>query len=133
MKFTDGLWYDETRAVATAYGAKYEDPKLAEGVKADPTLAGKVPSASGIQYIERLVDNMCMQLVQKPEKSGRPSASRGEVYFLAGAGACAARGSELSRRQTAAMRCFMETNIGTSKAKERARPIKPDSLHKTTN
>jgi isocitrate dehydrogenase (NAD+) len=67
MKFTDGLWYDETRAVATAYGAKYEDPKLAEGVKADPTLAGKVPSASGIQYIERLVDNMCMQLVQKPE------------------------------------------------------------------
>ena len=67
MKFTDGLWYDETRAVATAYGAKYEDPKLAEGVKADPTLAGKVPSAAGVQYIERLVDNMCMQLVQKPE------------------------------------------------------------------
>ena len=67
MKFTDGLWYDETRAVATAFGAKYEDPKLAEGVKADPTLAGKVPSAAGINYIERLVDNMCMQLVQKPE------------------------------------------------------------------
>lgn len=43
MKFTDGLWYDTSRAVATAYGAKYEDPKLAEGVKADPTLAGKVP------------------------------------------------------------------------------------------
>lgn len=67
MKFTDGLWYDTSRAVATAYGAKYEDPKLAEGVKADPTLAGKVPSAAGINYIERLVDNMCMQLVQKPE------------------------------------------------------------------
>ncbi len=67
MKFTDGLWYDETRAVATAFGAKYEDPKLAEGVKADPTLAGKVSSAAGIHYIERLVDNMCMQLVQKPE------------------------------------------------------------------
>lgn len=67
MKFTDGLWYDETRAVATAFGAKYEDAKLAEGVKADPTLAGNVPSAAGVVYMERLVDNMCMQLVQKPE------------------------------------------------------------------
>jgi isocitrate dehydrogenase (NAD+) len=67
MKFTDGLWYDETRAVATAFGAKFEDPKLSEGVQADPTLAGKVPNASGITYMERLVDNMCMQLVQKPE------------------------------------------------------------------
>ncbi len=67
MKFTDGLWYDETRAVAVAYGAKFEDLKLAEGVKADPTLAGKVPGATGIPYLERLVDNMCMQLVQKPE------------------------------------------------------------------
>ena len=34
MKFTDGLWYDETRAVALAYGAKFEWPDLAEGVKA---------------------------------------------------------------------------------------------------
>jgi len=67
MKFTDGLWYDETRAVATAFGAKYEDSKLETGVKADPTLAGKVPSAAGVNYMERLVDNMCMQLVQKPE------------------------------------------------------------------
>lgn len=67
MKFTDGLWYDETRAVAIAYGAKFEDTKLAEGVKADPTLAGKVPSSTGMPYLERLVDNMCMQLVQKPE------------------------------------------------------------------
>jgi isocitrate dehydrogenase (NAD+) len=67
MKFTDGLWYDETRAVATAFGAKYEDGKLAEGVKPDPNLVGSVPSAANVVYIERLVDNMCMQLVQKPE------------------------------------------------------------------
>ena len=68
MKFTDGLWYDETRAVATAYGAKFEDTRLADGVKADPQLVGKVANGSGVQYIERLVDNMCMQLVQKPEQ-----------------------------------------------------------------
>ena len=67
MKFTDGLWYDVTRAVATAYGSKFEDAKLAEGVKADPELAGKVANGSGVAYLERLVDNMCMQLVQKPE------------------------------------------------------------------
>jgi isocitrate dehydrogenase (NAD+) len=67
MKFTDGLWYDVTRAVATAYGSKFEDAKLAEGVKPDSQLAGKVANGSGVQYIERLVDNMCMQLVQKPE------------------------------------------------------------------
>jgi isocitrate dehydrogenase (NAD+) len=67
MKFTDGLWYDETRAVATAFGAKYEDGKLAEGVKPEPALVGNVPSAAGVVYMERLVDNMCMQLVQKPE------------------------------------------------------------------
>jgi isocitrate dehydrogenase (NAD+) len=68
MKFTDGLWYDETRAVALAYGAKFEWPDLAEGVEADPELAGKVPNTNGgIEYIERLIDNMCMQLVQKPE------------------------------------------------------------------
>lgn len=68
MKFTDGLWYDETRAVATAFGATFEDPKLATGVKADPVLVGKVPSAANVSYMERLVDNMCMQLVQKPEQ-----------------------------------------------------------------
>lgn len=65
MKFTDGLWYDETRAVATAYGAKYEWPELS--VPADPQLAGKVGDGSKIEYMERLIDNMCMQLVQKPE------------------------------------------------------------------
>ncbi len=65
MKFTDGLWYDETRAVATAYGAKYEWPELS--VPADPELAGKVADGSKVVYMERLIDNMCMQLVQKPE------------------------------------------------------------------
>ncbi len=65
MKFTDGLWYDETRAVATAFGAKYEWPELS--APADPELAGKVPNGSKITYMERLIDNMCMQLVQKPE------------------------------------------------------------------
>jgi isocitrate dehydrogenase (NAD+) len=29
MKYTDGLWYDETRAVALAYGAKFEWEDLA--------------------------------------------------------------------------------------------------------
>ncbi len=68
MKFTDGLWYDETRAVAMAYGAKFEWPDLASGVKADAEVAGRVkPTASSISYVERLIDNMCMQLVQKPE------------------------------------------------------------------
>jgi isocitrate dehydrogenase (NAD+) len=68
MKFTDGLWYKESRAVATAYGAKFEDPALAEGVAADVELAGKVPDTKGsLGYNERLIDNMCMQLVQKPE------------------------------------------------------------------
>lgn len=68
MKFTDGLWYKESRAVATAYGAKFEDKSLAEGVTADPQLAGKVQNTNGsLEYTERLIDNMCMQLVQKPE------------------------------------------------------------------
>ncbi len=68
MKFTDGLWYDETRAVALAYGAKFEWPDLATGVKPDAEVAAKVkPTASSLTYIERLIDNMCMQLVQKPE------------------------------------------------------------------
>ena len=67
MKFTDGLWYDETRAVALAYGAKFEWDELAEGVKADAELAGKSGTGESITYNERLIDNMCMQLVQKPE------------------------------------------------------------------
>ncbi len=68
MKFTDGLWYKETRAVAQAFAARFEDRSLAEGVHADAELAGKVPNTNGaIEYTERLIDNMCMQLVQKPE------------------------------------------------------------------
>lgn len=65
MKFTDGLWYDETRAVAAAYQAKFEQPELKS--KSDPTLEGKVSDGSKVNYLERLIDNMCMQLVQKPE------------------------------------------------------------------
>ena len=65
MKFTDGLWYDESRAVAASFKAKFEQPELKS--KSDPTLDGKVPDASGVTYMERLIDNMCMQLVQKPE------------------------------------------------------------------
>lgn len=68
MKYTDGLWYDESRAVALAYGADFEWPELADGVKPDPELVGKVAEADGLKYMERLVDNMCMQLVQKPEQ-----------------------------------------------------------------
>lgn len=68
MKFTDGLWYDETRAVALAYGAKFEWEELAEGVSPDAELVGNVGDASGVSYMERLIDNMCMQLVQKPEQ-----------------------------------------------------------------
>jgi isocitrate dehydrogenase (NAD+) len=68
MKFTDGLWYDETRAVALAYGAKFEEAKLAQGVNPDAELVGKVRDGGDkLSYMERLVDNMCMQLVQKPE------------------------------------------------------------------
>ncbi len=68
MKFSDGLFYHETRAVAKAYGAKFEEAKLADGIDADPVLAGKVPNTNGsLLYQERLIDNMCMQLVQKPE------------------------------------------------------------------
>lgn len=67
MKYTDGLWYDESRAVALAYGAKFEWDELAEGVSPDAELVGKVGDASNVSYLERLIDNMCMQLVQKPE------------------------------------------------------------------
>lgn len=42
MKFTDGLFYEVSRQVAKRYDGR-------------------------IEYEERLVDNMCMQLVQKPE------------------------------------------------------------------
>ena len=65
MKFTDGLWYDESRAVAASYKAKFEQPELK--TKSDPALDGKVPDGSKVTYMERLIDNMCMQLVQKPE------------------------------------------------------------------
>ncbi len=68
MKFTDGLWYDESRAVALAYGANFEWNELADGVKPDPELVGRVKDTNGaVTYVERLIDNMCMQLVQKPE------------------------------------------------------------------
>lgn len=67
MKFTDGLFYQVARQVAKAYGAQFEDPKLAD-VEPDETLVGKVDGkGAGLVYQERLVDNMCMQLVQKPE------------------------------------------------------------------
>jgi isocitrate dehydrogenase (NAD+) len=68
MKYTDGLFYRQSRAVALAYGAKFEDPSLAEGIEPDPELIGKVDgTGSHLVYQERLIDNMCMQLVQKPE------------------------------------------------------------------
>ncbi|MGC1275868.1 MAG: isocitrate/isopropylmalate family dehydrogenase, partial [Planctomycetaceae bacterium] len=66
MKFTDGLWYDETRAVAAAYGAKFEWDELQQGVTPDAVVK-PTGDASQVVYMERLVDNMCMQLVQKPE------------------------------------------------------------------
>lgn len=43
MKFTDGLWLETSRRVAQEF------------------------SDSGIEFEDRIVDNMCMQLVQKPE------------------------------------------------------------------
>ncbi|MGB9589110.1 MAG: isocitrate/isopropylmalate dehydrogenase family protein, partial [Armatimonadota bacterium] len=68
MKFTDGLFYRVSRQVAKAYDAQFEDPKLADGVDPDPVIAAQVTGkGSNIVYQERLVDNMCMQLVQKPE------------------------------------------------------------------
>ena len=67
MKFTDGLWYDETRAVALAYGAKFEWEDLADGVQPSAELVGKVADGSSLGYMERLIDNMCMQLVLKPD------------------------------------------------------------------
>ncbi|MCE5324752.1 isocitrate/isopropylmalate dehydrogenase family protein [bacterium] len=66
MKFTDGLFYKVAREVAKAYGAKFEWSDL-EPEQGDPTLADCAGKGAGIVYNERLVDNMCMQLVQKPE------------------------------------------------------------------
>ena len=67
MKYTDGLFYKVAREVARAYGAQFE-PGTPEPEKADETLVGEVSGkGAGIVYNERLVDNMCMQLVQKPE------------------------------------------------------------------
>ena len=66
MKFTDGLFYSVARDVAKAYGAAFEWREL-EPETGDVTLADRVGKGGGILYQERLVDNMCMQLVQKPE------------------------------------------------------------------
>jgi len=67
MKYTDGLFYQVSRQVAKAYGAKFEDSSLAD-VEPDPVIASEVEGkGSHLIYQERLVDNMCMQLVQKPE------------------------------------------------------------------
>ena len=66
MKYTDGLFYKICREVAKSYGAKFEWNDL-EPEQGDPTLSEYAGKASNIVYQERLVDNMCMQLVQKPE------------------------------------------------------------------
>ena len=66
MKFTDGLFYQVAREVAKAYGAKFEWSDLAPE-SGDATLKAEAGRGAGILYQERLVDNMCMQLVQKPE------------------------------------------------------------------
>jgi isocitrate dehydrogenase (NAD+) len=68
MKFTDGLWYDVTRAVANSYGAKHEWPDLAKNVAPSAAANSEKLNGSQITYMERLIDNMCMQLVQKPEQ-----------------------------------------------------------------
>lgn len=66
MKYTDGLFYRIAREVARAYGAKFE-PGTPEPEKADETLTAEAGKGAHLVYNERLVDNMCMQLVQKPE------------------------------------------------------------------
>ena len=68
MKFTDGLWYDVTRAVANSWKSKHEWAELAKNVPPSPSANAGKQDASGITYMERLIDNMCMQLVQKPEQ-----------------------------------------------------------------
>ncbi|MFQ3548495.1 MAG: isocitrate/isopropylmalate dehydrogenase family protein [Armatimonadota bacterium] len=66
MKYTDGLFYKVAREVAKSYGAKFEWGDL-EPEKGDEVLGNLSGKGSEIVYQERLVDNMCMQLVQKPE------------------------------------------------------------------
>lgn len=66
MKYTDGLFYQVCREVAKSYGAKFEWSDL-EPAAGDSTITDCAGKAAGIIYQERLVDNMCMQLVQKPE------------------------------------------------------------------
>lgn len=66
MKYTDGLFYRVAREVAKAYGAKFEWSDL-EPESADETLTDCAGKGGHLLYQERLVDNMCMQLVQKPE------------------------------------------------------------------
>jgi len=66
MKFTDGLFYKVAREVAAAYGAKFE-PGTPEPEMADETIKSEAGTGAHLVYNERLVDNMCMQLVQKPE------------------------------------------------------------------
>ena len=66
MKFTDGLFYQVARDVAKAYGAAFEWREL-EPETGDVTLADRAGKGGGVVYQERLVDNQCMQLVQKPE------------------------------------------------------------------
>jgi isocitrate dehydrogenase (NAD+) len=68
MKFTDGLWYDVTRAVANSYHAKHEWAELAKNVAPSPDANADKLNAGNITYMERLIVNMCMQLVQKPEQ-----------------------------------------------------------------
>ncbi|MCX8053820.1 MAG: isocitrate/isopropylmalate family dehydrogenase, partial [Armatimonadetes bacterium] len=65
MKFTDGLFYRVARQVAKAYGAKFEP-----GTPEPEEEASEIEVTehnTELVYNERLVDNMCMQLVQKPE------------------------------------------------------------------
>ncbi|MDH7601445.1 MAG: isocitrate/isopropylmalate family dehydrogenase [Armatimonadota bacterium] len=66
MKFTDGLFYRVARQVAKAYGAQFE-PGTPEPECPDPELQAESGRGAHLVYNERLVDNMCMQLVQKPE------------------------------------------------------------------
>ncbi len=68
MKFTDGLWYDVTRAVANSYKSKHEWADLAKDVAPSADANAGHLDAGNIVYMERLIDNMCMQLVQKPEQ-----------------------------------------------------------------
>ncbi len=66
MKFTDGLFYRVARQVAKAYGAQFE-PGTPEPDSPDQELEAESGRGAHLIYNERLVDNMCMQLVQKPE------------------------------------------------------------------